>query len=232
MNIVGAIFPLGNYSSETNGSFINHLRSLLPFARTCLVRGDADQCFRSLLFQAALSYAAIGKRVSFYTPAPFQTIPSLVHTLIPKSLSTANLHLIRFHYLSTIFDVHKHLSNSTCDIIIIDGYLEFPLSKQDDSFKIISACALLKDTYEYLSARSHRNDLILLCSCTCAEISMANVEQRALFDMAIDIEMLEDGDYRFQVHLATKSNSSCAFNLRSGRNEIIPLCATIEEQKD
>ncbi|UJR08890.1 hypothetical protein I4U23_013145 [Adineta vaga] len=230
MNIIGAIFPLGNFSNENNQSFVTHLQSLLPFARTCLIRGDADQCFRSLLFQASLSYAAIGKRVSFYTPVPFQTIPSLVHTLIPKSLSEANLHLIQFHYLSTLSDIHKHLIHSSCDIIIIDGYLEFPLSKEDDTFKIISACALLKDTYEYLSEKLHRKDLVLLCSCTCAEVSMANVEQRALFDLAMDIEMLEDGDYRAQVHLLTNTNISSAINFRIGRNEIVPLSATTEQQ--
>jgi hypothetical protein len=234
MNIVGAIFPLGNFFNRNhsdNASFLDQLQSaILPFARTCLLRGDADQCFRSLLFQASLSYAAIGKRVSFYTPLPLQTIPSLVHTLIPTSLSSANLHLIQFYYLPTLIEVHKHLINSSCDIIIIDGYLEFPLFKQEDLFKIISACALLKDTYEYLKDKLKNKDLILLCSCTCAESSMANVEQRALFDLAIDIEMLEDGDYHADIHLLSKKTISCAFNFRMGRNEIVPLFATIQHQ--
>jgi hypothetical protein len=230
MNILGAIFPLGNFFNRTNSeqSIIDRLQSLLPFAGTCLLRGDADQCFRSLLFQASLSYAAIGKQVYFYTPLPLETIPTLVHTLIPNSLLSANLHLIQFHYLSTLIDVHKHLIHSSCDIIIIDGYLEYPLFKQEDLFKIISACALLKDTYDYLKEKFNNQDLILLCSCTCAESWMANVEERALFDLAINIEMLEDGDYHAKIHLLTKKKISCAFNFRMGRNEIMPLFATIQ----
>ncbi|CAF1188161.1 unnamed protein product [Adineta steineri] len=234
MNIVGAIFPLGNFFNQNNSEktcFSECLQANFPFARTCLIRGDADQCFRSLLFQASLSYAAIGKRVYFYTPIPFQTIPSLVHSLIPTSLSTANLHLIQFHYLLTLVEIHKHLiSNSNnYDIIIIDGYLEYPLLKQEDLFQIISACALLKDTYEYLK-KLHEKDLVLLCSCTCAESSMANVEERALFDLAIDIEMFEDGDYNAKINFFSKKNISCAFRFRIGRNEILPLYATIEHQ--
>jgi hypothetical protein len=230
MNILGAIFPLENFidRNNTEQSISNHLQSSLSFARTCLLRGDADQCFRSLLFQASLSYAKLGKRVCFYTPLPLQTIPSLVHTLIPNCLSTANLHLIQFHYLPTLIDVHKHLNISSCDIIIIDGYLEFPLFKQEDLFKIISACSLLRDTYEYLKEKFNNKDLILLCSCTCADSKMANVEQRALFDLAIHIEMLEDGDYQAKIHLLAKKNISCTFNFRMGRNEIMPLEATIQ----
>ena len=232
MNIVGAIFPLGNFSNRTkneSASFATDLQSILPFARTCLLRGDADQCFRSLLFQAALSYAAIGKRVSFYTPIPLQSIPSLVHTLVPTSLSTANLQLIQFHYLPTLIEVHKHVIHFAADVIIIDGYLEFPLSKQDDAFQIISACALLKDTYEHQCRRLEKQDLVLLCSCACAEATMANAEQRGLFDLAMDIEMLEDGDYQARIQLLAKTNVSCAFNFRIGRNEIVPLSATIEK---
>jgi hypothetical protein len=230
MNILGAIFPLENFIDRNNieQSIIDHLQSSLSFARTCLLRGDADQCFRSLLFQASLSYARIGKRVSFYTPLPLQIIPSLVHQFIPHSLSTANLHLIQFHYLPTLIDVHKHLIHSSCDIIIIDGYLEFPLFKQEDFFHIISACALLRDTYEYLKEKLNNQELILLCSCTCAESKMANVEQRALFDMAMDIEMLEDGDYHASIHLLTTKKFSCVFNFRMGRNEIMPLGVTIQ----
>jgi hypothetical protein len=230
MNILGAIFPLENFINRNNTkqSISDHLQSSFSFARTCLLRGDADQCFRSLLFQASISYAGIGKRVCFYTPLPLQTIPILVHKLIPNSLSTANLHLIQFHYLSTLFDVHKHLIHTSCDIIIIDGYLEFPLFKQEDLFKIISACALLRDTYEYLKEKFNNKDLILLCSCTCAEPQMANVEQRALFDLAINIEMLENGDYHAKINSLTKKNISCAFNFRMGRNEIMPLGATIQ----
>lgn len=230
MNILGAIFPLGKFFNRNHSedSLSDCLKSSLAFARTCLLRGDADQCFRSLLFQASLSYASIGKRVCFYTPLPFQTIPSLVHTLIPNSLSSANLHLIQFHYLSNLIDVHKHLIHSSCDIIIIDGYLEFPLFKQEDLFKIISSCALLKDTYEYLKEKFDNKDLILLCSCTCSESNMANVEQRALFDFAIDIEMFEDGDYHAKINFLSKKDISCAFKFRMGRNEIIPLYATIQ----
>ena len=230
MNILGAIFPLGKFFDRNNSedSLCDRLTSVFSFARTCLLHGDADQCFRSLLFQASLSYASIGKRVYFYTPLPFQTIPSLVHTLLPNSLSSANLHLIQFHYLSSLIDIHKHLINSSCDIIIIDGYLEFPLFKQEDLFKIISSCALLRDTYEYLKEKFNNKDLILLCSCTCAESKMANVEQRALFDLAIDIEMLEDGDYHAKINVLSKKNISCAFKFRMSRNEIMPLYATIE----
>jgi hypothetical protein len=230
MNILGAIFPLGNFlnRNDKEKSISDHLQSSFSFARTCLIRGDADQCFRSLLFQASLSYAGIGKRVCFYTPLPLQTIPVLVHQLIPNSLSTANLHLIQFHYLPTLTDVHKHLIHSTCDIIIIDGYLEFPICKKGDLFRIISACALLRDTHEYLKKRFHNEDLILLCSCTCAESSMANVEQRALFDLAINIEMLEDGDYHASIHLLRKTKILCAFYFRMNRNEILPLGATIQ----
>jgi hypothetical protein len=230
MNILGALFPIEKFIDRTNSerSLSDCLQSSLSFARTCLLRGDADQCFRSLLFQASLSYASIGKRVSFYTPLPLQTIPSLVHNFISNSLLSANLHLIQFHYLPTLKDVHKHLIDFPSDIIIIDGYLEFPLFKQEDLFRIISACALLRDTYEYLKDKLNHKDLILLCSCTCAESWMANVEQRALFDLAIDIEMLEDGDYHASLHLLSKKNISCAFNFRMGRNEIMPLFATIQ----
>ncbi|CAF4284549.1 unnamed protein product, partial [Adineta steineri] len=72
--------------------------------------------------------------------------------------------------------------------------------------------------------------LVLLCSCTCAESSMANVEERALFDLAIDIEMFEDGDYHAKINFFSKKNISCAFKFRIGRNEILPLYATIEHQ--
>ena len=231
MNILGAIFPLESFIDLNNieKPISEHLQSSFSFARTCLLRGDADQCFRSLLFQAALSYASIGKRVNFYTPLSLQTLPSLVHNLIPKSLSAANLHLIQFHYLSTLNDVHKHLNSSLCDIIIIDGYLEFPIFKQEDLFRIISACALLKDTYEYLIRKWKNENLILLCSCTCAESKMTNVEQRGLFDLAIHIETLEDGDYQANLHLLTGKKISCAFNFRMRRNEIMPLRATIQK---
>lgn len=232
MNIVGAIFPLTNFvnrANHTQNSFVADLQSILPFARTCLLRGDADQCFRSLLFQAALSYAAVGKRVDFYTPVPLQNIPSLVHTLVSKSLSAANLHLIQFHYLPTLTEVHKHVVHSSPEIIVIDGYLEYPISKPDDAFQIIAACALLKDTYENLVGRLRKEDLVLLCSCTCDEAKVADVEQRGLFDLAMDIEMLEDGDYRARVQLPAKSSISCAFNFRIGRNEIVPLSAAIEK---
>ena len=232
MNILGAIFPLGNFHhrNDKEKSINDYLQSSLPFARTCLIRGDADQCFRSLLFQAALSYARIGKHVCFYTPIPFQTIPVLVHQLIPDSLSTANLHRIQFHYLPTLTDVHKHLIHSSCDIIIIDGYLEYPLFKQEDQFRIISACALLRDTHEYVKKIFQNENLILLCSCTCAESSMANAEERGLFDLAINIEMLEDGDYHAEIYVLRKSKFSCGFNFRMGRNEILPLEATIQNK--
>ncbi|CAF2616682.1 unnamed protein product [Rotaria sp. Silwood2] len=231
MNILGAIFPLRNFIERNNSeqSIFEHLQYTYSFARTCLLRGDADQCFRSLLFQSSLSYASIGKRVCFYTPLPIQTIPSLVHKLIPNSLLSANLHLIEFHYLPTLIDVHKHLINTSCDIIIIDGYLEFPLFKQqEDLFKIISSCALLKDIYDYLKNKFHNNDLILLCSCTCSESWMANVEQRGLFDLSIHIDMLENGDYHADIHILSKKKISCAFNFRISRNEIMPLFATIQ----
>ena len=227
MNILGAIFPLGDFlhRNEKEKTIVDHLQSSLPFARTCLIRGDADQCFRSFLFQAALSYARIGKHVCFYTPIPFPTIPALVHRLIPDSLSAVNFH---FHYLPTLTDVHKHLIHSACDIIILDGYLEFPLFKQEDRFRIISACALLCDTHEYLKKRFSNENLVLLCSCTCAESSMANVEERGLFDLAIHIEMLEDGDYHAGIHLVRKKKISCGFSFRMGRKEILPLGATVQ----
>ncbi len=57
---------------------------------------------------------------------------------------------------------------------------------------------------------------------------MANVEQRALFDLAIDIEMLEDGDYHAPINVLSKKNISCIFKFRMSRNEIMPLYATIE----
>lgn len=230
MNILGAIFPLENFLNRTNPleSITNQLQSSFSFARTCLIRGDADQCFHSLLFQASLSYAKIGKRVCFYTPLPLQTIPILIHKLIPNCLSIVNLDLIQFYYLPTLFDVHKHLIQTSCDIIIIDGYLEFPLFKQEDLFRIISACALLRDTYEYLKDKFQNNDLILICSCTCSESKMINVEQRALFDFGINIEMLEDGDYHARIYSRTKENLSCTFNFRMNRNEIMPLLATIQ----
>ncbi|CAF1262627.1 unnamed protein product [Rotaria magnacalcarata] len=231
MNILGAIFPLGNFLERNNSeqSILDELQSTFSFARTCLLRGDADQCFRSLLFQSSLSYASIGKRVCFYTPVPIQTIPSLVHKLIPKSLLSANLDLIQFHYLPTLFDVHANLiTTTTCDIIIIDGYLEFPLFKQEDLFTIISACALLKDTYEYLRNKFLNKDLILLCSCTCSEAWMANVEQRGLFDLSIHVDMLENGDYHANIHALLKKQVSCAFDFRITCNEIMPLFATIQ----
>lgn len=230
MNILGAIFPLGNFfkRNDSEQSLSDHLQSTYSFARTCLLRGDADQCFRSLLFQASLSYASIGKRICFYTPLQIQTIPSLVHTLVPNSLLTANLHLIQFHYLPTLTDVQKHLVNVDCDIIIIDGYLEYPLFKQEDLFRIISACALLKDTYEYLRTKLHNNELVLLCSCTCSESWMANVEQRGLFDLSIHIDMLENGDYHASVHSLLKKPVSCAFDFRITCSEIMPLFATIQ----
>lgn len=227
MNILGALFPLGCFSDQKNSVALLSDRLPLSFARTCLLRGDADQCFRTLLFQAALSYASIGKHVAFYTPIPFQTIPSLVHSLIPESLAAANLHLIQFHYLSALSDVHKHLVHASSDIIILDGYLEFPLCKDEDRFHIMGACALLRDTYEYLKEKSHNDDLTLLCSCTCAESSMANVEQRGVFDLAIDIEMLEDGDYNAKIHLLPNRKSSCEVTFRMGCNEIMPLFATM-----
>ena len=230
MNILGAIFPLVKFQNRDNReqSIFDHLK--LSFARTCLLGGDADQCFRSLLFQSSLSYALIGKRVSFYTPLPIQTIPSFVHGLIPNSLLSSNLNLIEFHYLPTLFDVHKHLVNISCDVIIIDGYLEFPLFKQEDLFKIISSCALLKDTYEYLKERFHYRDLIMLCSCTCSESLMADIEQRGLFDLSIHIEMLEDGDYRASIHSLATKNISCEFHFRITCNEIMSLHAIIQHQ--
>ncbi|CAF4541703.1 unnamed protein product, partial [Rotaria sp. Silwood2] len=48
----------------------------------------------------------------FCTSLSIQTIPSLVHKLIPNSLLSANLHLIQFHYLPTLIDTHKHLINT------------------------------------------------------------------------------------------------------------------------
>jgi hypothetical protein len=57
---------------------------------------------------------------------------------------------------------------------------------------------------------------------------MANVEQRALFDLAINIEMLDDGDYHAGIHLLRKKKISCGFCFRMGRNEILPLGATIQ----
>ncbi|CAF1484640.1 unnamed protein product [Rotaria sordida] len=230
MNILGAIFPLKNFIERNNSqqSIFDHLQYTYSFARTCLLRGDADQCFRSLLFQSSLSYASIGKRICYYTPLPIQIIPSFVHKLIPNSLLLANLHLIEFYYLPTLIDVHKHLINISCDIIIIDGYLEYPLFKQDDLFKIISSCALLRDTYDYLKNKLHNNDLILLCSCTCSESWMANVEQRGLFDLSIHIDMLENGDYHANIYLLSKKKISCSFNFRISRNEIMPLFATIQ----
>lgn len=222
MNILGAIFPLEN-------SIIDHLQSSFTFASTCLIRGDADQCFRSLLFQAALSYARIGKTVCFYTPVPFSTVPALVHQLKPNSLSTANLHLIQFHYLPTLTDVHKHLVHSSSDIIIIDGYLEYPLLKNEDLFRITSACVLLRDMHEHRKKIFDKNDLILLCSCTCDQSMMANIEQRIFFDLGINIEMLDDGDYRARVQTSTRTNQmTCTFTFRMGRNEILPLRAMIE----
>ena len=229
MNILGAIFPLGNFFDEQKKPVSEHLQSSLVFARTCLIRGDADQCFRSLLFQAALSYAAIGKTVCFYTPIPLSTIPVLVHRLRPDSLSTANLHLIQFHYLPTLTDVHQHLVCSSSDIVIIDGYLEYPLLKNEDLFRIIAACTLLRDMHEHRKKKFHREDLILLCSCTCSQSPMENIEQRALFDLGINIEMLEDGDYRASLQTTIKKQQvTGAFTFRMGRNEIVPLRATIE----
>lgn len=232
MNILGAIFPLGNFFNHDNfqRSIVGDLENSFFFARTCLLCGDADQCFRSLLFQSSLSYAGIGKRVNFYTPLPIQNIPSLVHKLIPKSLLTANLDFIQFYYLPTLVDVHKHVINSPCDVIIIDGYLEFPLFKQEDLFKIISACVLLKDSYEYVKEKFHKQDLILLCSCTCPESRLVNVEQRGLFELSIHIEMLENGDYHANTNLLAKKTISCAFYFRITCNEIMPLFATIQHQ--
>ena len=222
MNILGAIFPLENFHNrtDTQQSIFDHLQSSLLFARTCLLRGDADQCYRSLLFQASLSYARIGKRVYFYTPLSFQTIPSLVHKLIPNYLLSANLHLIEFYYFPTLIDVHKHLNtlSSICDIIIIDGYLEYPLFKQDDLFRMISSYSLLRDTYEYLKTKYHNKNLILLCSCTCPE---TNIEQQILFDLIIDIEMIENGDYHAKINLLSKTILSCTFKFRMSRNEIL-----------
>ena len=227
MNILGAIFPLGNFSHEKN-SISQHLQSALPFARTCLIRGDADQCFRSLLFQAALSYAAIEKTVCYYTPTPFPTIPVLIHQLKPNSLSTANLHLIQFHYLSTLADVQKHLMNSSSDIIIIDGYLEYPLLKNEDLFRITSACVLLRDMQNYRTKKFEKEDLILLCSCTCTQSATANIEHRALFDLGINVEMRDDGDYQAKLRTSIKKQMTCTLTFRMCRNEILPLRATIE----
>lgn len=232
MNILGAIFPLENFLNRSNHlqSITDHLKSSYTFAKTCLIRGDADQCFRSLLFQASLSYAKIGKHVSFYTPLPLQTIPALVHELKPNDLSTINLDLIQFYYLSSLYDIHKHLIHSSCDIIIIDGYLEFPLFKQEDLFRIISSCALLRDTYEYLKEKFQNKDLILLCSCTCPESRIENIEELALFDLGINIEMLEDGDYNARINSLRNNDLSCVFNFRMSRNEILPLTATIQNK--
>ena len=121
-------------------------------------------------------------------------------------------------------EVHKHLIHSQCDIIIIDGYLEYPLCKQEDHFRIISACALLKDTYDYLKREWKKNDLILLCSCTCSE---SIVDKRGLFDLTIPIEMLEDGDYQTNLN---RNNISCAFTFRFNQNEIMPLRVTIQQK--
>ena len=228
MNILGALFPLRSFSDSKNPADSFSDRLPLSFARTCLLRGDADQCFRTLLFQAALSYASIGKRVAFYTPVPFQAIPSLVHSLIPASLASANLHLIQFHYLPSMADVHKHLVHVSSDIIILDGYLEFPLFKEEDQFHIMAACALLRDTYDYLREKFHNDNLTLLCSCTCAESAKVNVEQRGVFDLAIDIEMLEDGDYHAKVHLLSNEKISCGMTFRMGCDEIMPLFATVK----
>ena len=234
MNILGAIFPLGNFRDPNNhhDTLDGNLQRSLPFARACLLRGDADQCFRSLLFQAALSYASIDKRVAFYTPVPFQSLPSLVHNLVPSALATANLHLIQFHYLSTLADVHKHLLHLSADVIILDGYLEFPLADEDDRFRIVSACALLRDTYAHLTRARPDDDLILLCSCTCADASMADVEQRGLFDLAVDIEMLEDGDYHADVHVRSTNEISCRVNFRIGHRDILPLTATVQHRTE
>jgi hypothetical protein len=234
MNILGAIFPLGSFHDETSREnvFSEHLQLTFPWAGTCLLRGDADQCYRALLFQASLSYASIGKRVSFYTPTRLQAIPALVHNQTPHTMESMNLHLIQFHYLVNLTDVHQHVMQSSSDIIIIDGYLEFPLSKRDDRFHIIAACALLRDTYDYLHGKSPmKNNLVLLCTCTCADLSLANVEQHGLFNLAIDIEMHDNGDYCASSHILSNKTNSCQIHFRMSSNEIRPLFATIEHSK-
>lgn len=231
MNILAAIFPLKYFQHENNpNQRLNDCFSLssYPWSGTCLLRGDADQCFRALLFQAAISYASIGKHVTFYTPSPLENFPSTMHGLMPISLESANLHLIQFHYLPTLIDAHRHLERISTDVVIFDGYLEYPLMKSEDRFQIIATCAFINDTYHYLKMKSRNNDFLLLCSCTCPEPSMANVEQLGLFDMAMDIEMCEDGDYNAVVHHLAKRDSSCQIKFRLTVDEIFPLSASIE----
>lgn len=66
-------------------------------------------------------------------------------------------------HLEVLADVHKHLLNSSCGIIIIDSYLEFSLSTKEDFFKIFSSFAFLKDTYKHSKVKFQNKDLILLC---------------------------------------------------------------------
>lgn len=234
MNILAAIFPLKHFQHENDpNQRLNDCFSLssYPWSGTCLLRGDADQCFRALLFQAAISYASIGKRVTFYTPTPLENFPSTMHSLMPSSLESANLHLIQFHYLTTLIDAHRHLKRISTDVVIFDGYLEYPLTKSEDRFQIIATCAFINDTYHYLKMKSRNNDFLLLCSCSCPEASMANVEQLGLFDMAMDIEMCEDGDYNAVVHHLANREISCQIKFRLTLDEIFPLSASIETMR-
>ena len=229
MNVLGALFPLQQISEKSDNSIDLHefLPRLFPFAHLSLLRGDADQCFRSLLFQVSVSYASIGKRVKFYTPTPLTTIPPLVHNFIPSPVATAHLDLIEFHYLPSLRDVLKHLVDSSADIFIIDGYLEFPVSTEHDRYQIHAACALLRDTYDYVKQKIENPNLVLVCSCTCADPSIANVEQQGLFDLGVNIEMMENGDYSLKTHSPLKPTTSFSIHFRMGSNEIIPLTTFI-----
>lgn len=220
MNILGAIFPIESFFPKENDgtSLFDRWKSSLPFCRSCIVQGDADQCFRSLLFQAALSFANIGKRVNFYAPSSLTSIPTLIQSFIPTFLDVTQLELIEFVYLPTLSEVHKHMTRSAADVYVIDGYLEFPFGNADDRYRIAAESAVLRDTHEYLREKYSKPNILLLCSCACSDS-----EKNVFFDSAINVEMLETGDYSLAFSSFSTVSNHCQIEFRIDQNQILPL---------
>ncbi|CAF1162373.1 unnamed protein product [Didymodactylos carnosus] len=195
------MFPVSNFfDTFTKDDIYMDSKS---FVGTCLLMGDIDQCRTELLFQAAVSYASIGKKVYYYCPFPLQTVPLGVHSM-PEA-TESSLQLIQFHYPHSTSELYNHLtsigSNSKKatpltypDVIIIDDYYDhysdktFTPQLDDSIYKFSSDFALIKAQYSQLVKKLKKEKLILINSCTCMESWIEEIAS-IYYDLCIPISI-------------------------------------------
>ncbi|XP_023211206.1 ATPase SWSAP1-like [Centruroides sculpturatus] len=118
----------------------------------------------SLLFQAALSLSAQGKRVVFIRPNKFVNLPNCVKNMTKPTHTT--MKLIKFLYLNSS-DLVKylsevHLSSSTFDAILVDD-MQCYVQANDDNLEhaLAKLLALFKDTVSYLSLKTNETCIFM-----------------------------------------------------------------------